>query len=123
MNRALETPASEPEQSQGDTHVVCRATEIQAVLRDGDLARILGLKHSRFYLRKKRGEFRVFELEQLTASTNTRYSGVLVAEWLRTGDLPRRFFQRAPRVTRRGRKAGTAPGVSQRRLTIAQSSR
>lgn len=78
-----------------------------AVLHDVDLMRALGISPASFYVRKARREFARFELESDAPRARTEYSGALVAQWLQTGDLPRRFFKGStrPQVVRTG-KAG-----------------
>jgi hypothetical protein len=82
--------------TQGDPHV---GEHLEAapkdVLHDCDLIRRLGCGHASFYLRKARGEFKVFELDTPHAARRTEYSAHLVNEWFRTGERPVRFFRNA----------------------------
>jgi len=55
------------------------------VLRDRDLMTVLGLKHSRYAMRKKSGEFKFLELRPQPKGW-TLYSGRLVQQWVR-GEL------------------------------------
>jgi len=67
------------------------------VLRDADLMRVLALKHSRFYLRKKAGDFDFLMVRPQPKGLATLYSGRLVEQWTR-GELGEsRFFQAARR--------------------------
>lgn len=74
------------------------------VIRDSDLMDIVGIKHSQFYKRKARGDFRFLELTQQLPESNTFYSPTRVAAWLR-GERPveTRYFPHAkqPRVSKR----------------------
>lgn len=68
------------------------AEPFPVVLHDRDLMRVLGLKHSRYALRKKAGEFRFLELRPQPKG-HTLYSGRLVTQWV-NGELGEsRFFQ------------------------------
>ena len=68
-----------------------------SVLRDFQMVRALGVSSDHFYRRKAKREFVCFELDSPYAG-RTEYSGHLVAEWLRTGERPRRFFKGAVRA-------------------------
>lgn len=68
-----------------------------AVLRDGDLMRVIGLSHSCYCLRKKAGEFTFLELRPQPQGGATLYSGRLVTRWI-NGELGEsRYFQGARR--------------------------
>lgn len=67
-----------------------------AVLRDPDLMKVLGLRHSAYGKRKARGDFEFLKLRPQPQG-NTLFSGRLVQQWVR-GELGEsRFFQGARR--------------------------
>ena len=77
---------------------------LPAVLTDGDLMRLLNLKHARFYILKAQGAFDLFRLRDLSPSVRphersgkgrrgtTRYSGAHVQRWLAGGGTPQAQF-------------------------------
>ncbi len=69
---------------------------LPAVLHDRDLMRVLGIKHSRFYARKKTGEFEFLQLRPQPKDGGTLYSGHLVTRWTR-GELGESRYFQAPR--------------------------
>lgn len=101
-DRALQSGAAVAEMSQGAGDLSHQRRQwsvgdpIPVTVGDLQLAAMLGIALSTFYARKRRGDYRFLELKPQLAATNTKYSGFLVARWLRgenvTPGAPRPHF-------------------------------
>lgn len=76
---------------------------IPALLTDKQFASVLGLSEATFYRWKKAGRFRRFAVQPSLSPRHTRYSGDLVASYLRGQGSEARTF---------GGKRGAQQGVS-----------
>lgn len=89
VERPLQSSAALLEESQRDSHVAQQRRQgmvgdpMPLTLGDTELAARLGIGLTVFYKRKRRGDFLFLELKPQLPASNTKYSGLLVAKWLR----------------------------------------
>jgi hypothetical protein len=66
----------------GDLLAAIREGRAPKTLGDLQLASLIGLGHTQFFKRKKRGEFAFLEIVPQLPQSNTRYSTALVLRWV-----------------------------------------